>query len=127
MLIPVTDLGLVKLGTELPVWHARVSAYNWSAAALAVAEKKDRLLALWASDASAREDGLLVSAVYAIPEGLVWLTLPVSANHPVYPGLSGIFPVATRMQRSAADLAGVIAEAAQDTRPWLNHGNWPED
>lgn len=127
MLIPVTDLGLVRLGTELPVWHARVSAYNWSAAALAVAEKKDRLLALWVSDAASQDDGMLVSVAYALQEGLVWLSLPVSTNNPVYPGLSGIFPVATRMQRSAADLAGVIAEGAQDTRPWLNHGTWPDD
>jgi Ni,Fe-hydrogenase III large subunit/Ni,Fe-hydrogenase III component G len=127
MLIPVTDLGLVRLGTELPLWHARVSAYNWTAAALAVAEKKGRLLSLWATDASGQDSGMVVSAVYVVKEGLVWLSLPINANNSLYPGLSGIFPIASRMQRAAADLAGVIAEGSQDTRQWLNHGAWPTD
>ena len=128
MLIPVSDLGLVRLNTELPVWHARVNSYSWTAAALAVAEKKGRLVSLWAAEDSGEDSsGLVVSAAYAVQEGLVWLALPVRANHPVYPGLSGIFPVASRMQRAAADLVGVFADGSQDNRPWLNHGAWPAD
>jgi Ni,Fe-hydrogenase III large subunit len=41
-----------------------------------------------------------------------------------YPGLEGIFPAATRMQRAAADLTG-IRSTATDTRPWLRHAAWP--
>ncbi len=125
MIIPVTDIGLIRLGTDLPVWHARVNSYNWTAAALAVAEKKGRLLSLWASESSEQDNNMVVSAAYVVKEGLVWLSLPINANNSMYPGLSGIFPVASRMQRAAADLAGVIAEGSQDTRPWLNHGAWP--
>lgn len=125
MLIPLTNLGLERLGTELAVWHAKVSAYNWTIAALSVAEKKGRLLSLWASEASEQDSSLVVSVAYAVQERLVWLSLPISADNPIYPSLSGIFPVATRMQRAVADLVGVIAEGSQDTRPWLNHGAWP--
>src|SRR5262249_55091767 len=31
---------------------------------------------------------------------------------------------ATRMQRAARDLHGIVAEDAADTRPWLDHGLW---
>lgn len=122
MLISIMDSALVRLNTALPVWHARVNSYTWTSAALAVAEKKGRLMSLWAS---AENDGLVVSAAYAVAEGLVWVALPVDADDPVYPDLSGMFPFAGRMQRAASDLAGVAAAGAQDTRPWLNHGAWP--
>ncbi|HJV63742.1 MAG TPA: Ni,Fe-hydrogenase III large subunit, partial [Albitalea sp.] len=32
----------------------------------------------------------------------------------------------SRMQRAAADLLGIEAVGASDTRPWLDHGLWPE-
>ena len=31
------------------------------------------------------------------------------------------------MQRAAADLLGIVAAGARDTRPWLDHGAWPPD
>ncbi|MDE2604836.1 MAG: NADH-quinone oxidoreductase subunit C [Burkholderiales bacterium] len=66
-----------------------------------------------------------VSAAYATADGLVWLELPLAAQDPAYPDLSELFLAAGRMQRAAADLSGVRAEGAADTRPWLNHGAWP--
>ena len=50
-----------------------------------------------------------------------------AARHgrPGYPDLAALFPAAGRMQRAAADLSGVRAVGAADTRPWLNHGAWP--
>jgi Ni,Fe-hydrogenase III large subunit len=41
-----------------------------------------------------------------------------------YPDISRIFPYASRMQRAAADLFGLAADGAEDTRPWLDHGAW---
>jgi Ni,Fe-hydrogenase III large subunit len=89
-----------------------------------VAQAGDRLLALWASGGGAR-DATAVHAAYALGAGLVWLELPLAMDDPAYPDLAVLFPAAGRMQRAAADLSGVRAVGAGDTRPWLNHGAWP--
>ena len=94
-----------------------VDREGWLAAA-----KAGRLVALWGSDRGARE-GFAVSAAYASPGGLDWVELPLGEESR-YPDLSGLFPYAARMQRATADLVGLAAEGAEDTRPWLSHGAW---
>ena len=69
--------------------------------------------------------GFSVCAAYALADGLVWLDLPLPADAPAYPDLAPFFPCAVRMQRAAADLLGIVAAGARDTRPWLDHGAWP--
>ena len=64
---------------------------------------------------------------YALSDGLVWLDLALDADAPAYPDVSPQFPSAERMQRAAADLLGIVAIGARDTRPWLDHGTWPAD
>ncbi|MEO6352060.1 MAG: NADH-quinone oxidoreductase subunit C, partial [Burkholderiaceae bacterium] len=68
----------------------------------------------------------IISAVYCVAEGLLWLRL-AATEQDWYPDLSEIFPAAVRMQRAIFDLLGIVANGAQDVRPWLNHGKWPKD
>ena len=128
MRIPGLELALERLPAPLPIWHARVDADAWLAAARAVATAEGRLVALWGADRGWREGGgFAVSAAYALAEGLVWLDLALPADAPMYPDLSPHFHCAVRMQRAAADLVGIVAIGARDTRPWLDHGAWPAD
>ncbi|MBV5300048.1 MAG: NADH-quinone oxidoreductase subunit C [Rhodoferax sp.] len=136
MKIPGLELECVALPTPVPVWFAQVTAQQWQQVASTVHEEGGRLLALWASGAiqpiadsamPARSRAVFVSYIRA--EGLIWLALPLeSQNGPaVYPDLAGLFPAAARMQRAAADLSDIHADAATDRRPWLNHGAWASD
>jgi Ni,Fe-hydrogenase III large subunit/Ni,Fe-hydrogenase III component G len=94
-----------------------VDREGWLAAAQA-----GRLVALWGADRGAR-GGFAVCAVYATRSGLDWTELPLGAATR-YPDISRYFPFAARMQRATADLVGVVAEGAEDTRRWLDHGAW---
>ncbi|MCM2251567.1 MAG: NADH-quinone oxidoreductase subunit C [Ramlibacter sp.] len=127
MEIPGLNLPLEPLPAPLPMWRAKVDANQWLVAARTVAQAGGRLLALWGGDRSheARTEWA-VSAAYAAAEGLVWLDLSLGAGKAGYPSLAGLFPFAGRMQRAAADLLGIAARDAEDRRPWLNHGAWPQ-
>lgn len=141
MKIPGLEVEFSVVPAPVPIWHARVTAQEWSAAAGLVRERGGRLLALWAGSSgdqvaiesgaayqvTARASAVFVS--YVVLEGVFWLALPLDATdgRPEYPDLSTIFPVAGRMQRAAADLSGVHARGATDQRPWLNHGAWAPD
>ncbi len=128
MLIPGLNLGLERIVAPLPIWRANVDADDWRSAAHAVAQSRGRLVSLWASDRRRGESGCpVVSAAYAVHDGLVWLDLPLVGHRITYPDLSATFPSAKRMQRAAADLLGIGAEGFNDDRPWLNHGVWPSD
>jgi Ni,Fe-hydrogenase III large subunit len=117
------NLALRRLAAPLPMWHAAVDAVQWLAAARTAADGGGRLVALWAGDRG--DAGLVVSAAYATAKGLYWVELPL-VGRTRYPDLAPLFPCAGRMQRAAADLVGVVAEGAEDQRPWLQHGTWPE-
>ncbi|MGZ5186152.1 MAG: hydrogenase large subunit, partial [Caldimonas sp.] len=121
-------LALDRLAAPLPIWRGSVDADAWQVAARAVATAGGRLLALWGSDRGWQEGGgLSVCAAYALADGLVWLDLALPTDAPIYPDLAAYFPCAGRMQRAAADLLGIVAAGARDTRPWLDHGAWPPD
>ena len=128
-----TDLGLDlrQLPAPLPAWHARVDREAWSATAHAVAREGGRLVAMWGVDLRAHGGGQAACAALALADGLVWMELPLddaacaAAGKALFPDLSSVFPCAARMQRAMADLSGLVAEGAHDTRPWLDHGLWP--
>ena len=91
-------------------------------------EAGGRLISLWGAEEA--PGTFAISAAYALEDGILWLQLPVGDGHgdsDGYPDISAIFPCATRMQRAVYDLLGLRAIGAEDTRPWLNHGNWPAD
>ncbi len=128
MRIPGLTLELDRLSAPLPIWRGSVDADAWQVAARAVTAADGRLVALWGSDRSWREPGgFAVCAAYALADGLVWLDHPLPVDAPTYPDLAPFFACAVRMQRAAADLLGIVAAGARDTRPWLDHGAWPLD
>ena len=104
---------------------ARIDAATWVRIASTVREGGGRLISLWGAEAAAGT--FIMSAAYAMEDGLLWVQLPVASadKEEGYPDLSTIFPCASRMQRAVYDLLGLRAVGAEDTRPWLNHGNWP--
>ncbi|CAK0765991.1 Hydrogenase expression protein HypE [uncultured Gammaproteobacteria bacterium] len=42
-----------------------------------------------------------------------------------FPSLAWTRPGAIRLERTVHDLWGLVAEGAEDDRPWLDHGTWP--
>ena len=135
MQIPGLALEFAALPAPVPVWHAQVDFAQWQLAATAVRDAGGRLLALWAGPmgprggASAAAAAPCMCAAYVTLDGALWLSLPLTQQDGrwVYPDLATVFPAAARMQRAAADLSGVVALGAPDTRAWLNHGAWPPD
>ncbi|HWI82839.1 NADH-quinone oxidoreductase subunit C [Ramlibacter sp.] len=121
------NLALQRLPGPLPIWRASVDALQWLAGARTVAAGGGRLVALWAGDrGEGAQPRLALSAAYAVQQGLYWLDLQLEPGQSSYPDLSRLFPFAARMQRAAADMVGVVAEGAEDSRPWLAHGGWPD-
>jgi Ni,Fe-hydrogenase III large subunit len=122
----LSELGLTlqRLTAPLPIWYAPVDAAAWSSAARAVADGGGRLVSLWGTARERDAQGSAACAAYALPEGLIWLELPVEAQAAGFPDLAAAFPCADRMQRAMADLSGLHAFGAEDTRPWLGHGLW---
>jgi len=127
MQITGLDIAFARLAAPLPIWRASVDADEWSAAARAIAAGGGRLVALWGADRRRDGDGFAICAAYAALDGLAWLDLPLRAGAMTYPDLAPVFPSAVRIQRASADLLGIAAAAAADTRPWLDHGAWPAD
>jgi len=129
MEIPDLDLNVSPMKTPFSLLRGEVNANEWLTAALAIAENHGRLVSLWGSDGYRGKPGRFsVCAVYALGnKKLLWLELPIIGPSVNYPDIAGIFPYATRMQRAIADLLGLQAEGAVDTRPWLNHGTFGPD
>ncbi|WHZ12528.1 MAG: Hydrogenase-4 component G [Burkholderiaceae bacterium] len=123
----LADLGfeLRRLQAPLPIWHGVVRDAGWHAVARTVAASGGRLVAAWGVDRGAVQQGMAVCAAYAVPEGLVWVESRLGDTTRSFPDLADIFPSAGRMQRAMADLLGLHADGAGDTRPWLDHGVWP--
>ncbi|TAL52057.1 NADH-quinone oxidoreductase subunit C [Pandoraea sp.] len=101
---------------------ARVDARAWIDLAGTARQAGAWLISLWGRQEST--DTFVISAAYALEDGLLWLQLP-TGEHDGYPDLSALFPCTARMQRALCDLLGLRASGAADTRPWLNHGHWP--
>ena len=124
MKIAGLNVELRQITAPVPIWSAHLAPDDWLSAAQAVREAGGRLLALWGATQAGQTS---VCAAYVTLEGLLWFELSLAAGINQYPDLVPVFPVAARMQRAAADLSGIHAEAASDQRPWLNHGAWPAD
>jgi len=122
----LADLGLdlQRMPAPLPIWRGQVNRDAWSSIARAVAEQRGRLVSAWGIDRPVAAGGIAACAAYALPEGLVWLELPIDGQATGFPDLSPAFPCAARMQRAMSDLSGLSAQGVRDQRPWLDHGKW---
>jgi Ni,Fe-hydrogenase III large subunit/Ni,Fe-hydrogenase III component G len=130
MHIPGLSLDFRPLAGAVPASIARVNSAEWNEVARLVHESGGKLVALWGGDNRDRDGTFGIFAAYAIVAGLAVIELSIeqssAAEAPAYPDLSGMFPVAVRMQRAVYDLLGIQAMDSADQRPWLRHGAWPE-
>ncbi len=100
-----------------------VGPAEWHAAATDAAAAGAQLVALWPTLYPGAAAGAVMRAALLVDGGLLVLELALGdPGHP-YRGLHDLFPAAARMQRAAADLAGVRADGA-DQRPWIRHAAW---
>ena len=114
-----------QLPAAIPIRHGMVDAALLRNLCEQNVRDGGRLVALWGSDERAQEAGYALHVLLATGDGLLCLTLPVSAERPAYPDISDLYPGASRMQRAAADLLGLHATGADDQRKWLRHASWP--
>ena len=122
-------IGLQSAAERLPgamaAYRIRIEPVQLRAACEEARTGGARLVALWGSDETPRGAGCALHVALALPDGLVWITVPLAAEHPRYPSISDLFPAANRMQRAAYDLVGIHADESADHRKWLRHGAWP--
>ena len=101
-----------------PVARVRLSEEGWQALAARLEHNDWALLGLWAEraevHASLYDDASKTIAVasLACPQGR-------------FPSLSAARPGAIRLERAIRDLFGLVPAGLADTRPWLDHGQWP--
>jgi len=126
--LPGLDSTFTRLPGTLPMYRAQVTKAQWRAAASVVRSLGGRLVTIWGIDRRSEAGYCAVAVAYALNAGLVWLDLPLNDTESTsYPDLTATFASAARMQRAVADLSGLIASGAADTRPWLRHAAWPAD
>lgn len=114
-----------SLAGGVPICVADVAPQDWVRVAQMISAEGGRLISLWGTDRRPLADNDVMSAVYCAAEGLLWLRLTVNGRDS-YPDLSPVFPAAARMQRTVYDLLGIHVIGAEDIRPWINHGRWPD-
>jgi Ni,Fe-hydrogenase III large subunit/Ni,Fe-hydrogenase III component G len=123
----VTDLPVRSepVPGAMPAFRATVQSGELRAVVEKAKAQKARLVALWGSDETTRGAGYALHLALALHDGLLWLTVPLTREHPRYPGIADIYPAANRMQRAAYDMVGIHAQDASDRRKWLRHRAWP--
>lgn len=117
-----------KIFCDWPCWEDSISLNDLYPKVLEISENKGELLSLWGSDQRDCGQGFVLHLIFVFWEkGTYVLHCPLSLEDPSYPDLSGLFPVANRLQRSLHDLLGFTALESKDNRPWLRHDAWPHD
>src|SRR5215472_4942023 len=124
----VGPLGIAAatLPSAVPAQRCPVSSGQLITGCRVAWEQGGQLVALWATDDRDRERGFTLRVLLRDDEGLTLFEHALPYANALYPDLSGIFPVANRMQRAAFDLAGVQCDA-DDQRPWTWQAAWPID
>ncbi len=93
-----------------------VDEAEWQSAARGLAAGELNLLALWG------EPALVHMAVTRRPGELAVLDLACPEGR--YPSIGAVHAPAIRLERALFDIHGLVAEGAEDKRPWLDHGRW---
>ncbi len=94
-----------------------VDADTWRLAADGLALGELSLVSLW-GDAGMVHMALLDGADNRIA------MVGLACHDGKYPSVGARHAPAIRLERAAADLFGLVADGADDTRPWLDHGRW---
>jgi Ni,Fe-hydrogenase III large subunit/Ni,Fe-hydrogenase III component G len=116
-------LKLQRISDALPAWAGELPPVDLHEVCQQVHDGGGRLVALWGSD-ERQQRGFVLHVVLINETGMVCLNVPLSAEQPVYPDISRIFPAASRMQRATYDLLGIYAHDGNDHRKWLRHAAW---
>lgn len=102
---------------HFPWPRAVVTPKKWSLAVEQLAGRRWSLLGLW-GEPKAVHMALLDESARDI--GVVSL----KCRDGRYPSVGRLHPPASRLERAAADLFGLLPQDAPDTRRWLDHGHW---
>jgi Ni,Fe-hydrogenase III large subunit len=94
-----------------------VDADTWHVAVIAVAEGQATLAGLWS-------DGRSVHMAIIEPPASDILVITFDCPERRFPSVGRLHPPAQRLERAIADIYGLSADGAADTRPWLDHGRW---
>lgn len=107
----------------------QIRRLDWDEAAAEARRLEMRLVALWAAEGGAHDEGGLY-AYMAFAHGEhrhALLRTDLNAELPVLPSIGGQYIAAVRMERTMQDMFGIRIEALADARPWLKHEHWPAD
>ncbi|MDF2120475.1 NADH-quinone oxidoreductase subunit C [Roseiarcaceae bacterium H3SJ34-1] len=102
---------------HVPVPRAVVAPEIWTSATERLAEDHWTLLDLWGDRGTVHMALLDIKARY---RGVISLECPDGR----FPSVGRVHPPAIRLERAAADLFGLLPQGANDSRPWLDHGQW---
>src|SRR5438045_4145197 len=89
-----------------PTRHLRVDPDAWLSAITAERDASNMLLALWGEDNRDLGRGFSVWAAFLASRALDLIELRLPPEETEFPGISPIFPAASRMERALHDLLG---------------------
>jgi Ni,Fe-hydrogenase III large subunit len=97
--------------------RAEVGAHLWRFVTNELAQGRLGLLGLWG------EPSAVHMAILDEPAAdIAVVSLDCADRH--FPSVGALHPPALRLERTAHDLFGLVAQGLPDTRPWLDHNNW---
>jgi len=113
---------MTKLADILPDLAARwqrtiVTSDQWEIAGRKIGQGRWTLVAHWG------EPGMVHVALRERGSGHTGI-LSLAATEGKFPALGRHCLPARRLERTIADLTGLVPDGAPDTRPWLDHGRW---
>ena len=97
--------------------RATVDEDAWRDATAALREGELTQLSLWGE-----RDAVHMAVYDAQTRGAAVITLPCPNG--AFPSVGLSHPPAIRLERTIADLFGLVPLDAPDSRPWLDHGRW---
>ncbi|MBN9525504.1 MAG: nickel-dependent hydrogenase large subunit [Alphaproteobacteria bacterium] len=118
------DLLTYLAPATIVTWHRPCTRFEldqpaWRLLVERMAEADWSLLGLWAD-----VDWIHMALRDEVEGGVAVASVPVIDGR--YPAVSPVRPGAIRLERVIRDLWGHEADGAVDTRPWLDHGRWPD-
>ncbi len=100
-----------------PMPRHKLTKAQWEQAAGDAARGLVSLLGLWATRGA-------VHMALMDPNSHAVGVFSLENRRKGFPSVARLHPPAQRLERSITDLFGLIAEGAEDSRPWLDHGAW---
>ena len=119
------DITARSIPAAISVRQAETTPGDLRALCQSAKDQGARLVALWGSDDTDLGEGYVLNVALLERAGVLWLRVPLGAEHVHYGSIADVYPAALRMQRATYDLLGIHAQGSPDPRKWLRHGAWP--